>query len=96
MTVEYIRYRLSAEQQPAFLDAIRAANIMLAASPDCLRYELTQCQEDATRFIWRIEWTSVERHLQGFRKSAEFGAFFQLVKPFYAGIEEMQHYAVVE
>lgn len=95
MTVEYIRYRLSAEQQPAFLEAIRAANGILAASPDCLRYELTHCAEDPTRFIWRIEWTSVERHLQGFRKSAEFGAFFQLVKPFYAGIEEMQHYAVV-
>jgi hypothetical protein len=37
----------------------------------------------------------VERHLQGFRKSADFGAFFQLVKPFYASIEEMNHYAVV-
>lgn len=51
MTVEYIRYRLSAEQQPAFLEAIHAANEILAASPDCLRYELTQCQEDPTRFV---------------------------------------------
>jgi quinol monooxygenase YgiN len=96
MTVEYIRYRISAEQQPAFLEALRAANQLLAASPDCLRYELAHCEEDPARFVWRIEWVSVERHLQGFRKSAEFGAFFQLVKPFYEGIEEMQHYAVVE
>lgn len=95
MTVEYIRYRISAEQQPAFLEAIRRANELLAAAPDCLRYELAHCEEDAELFIWRIEWTSVERHLQGFRKSAEFGAFFQLVKPFYASIQEMNHYAVV-
>ncbi|WBO85023.1 antibiotic biosynthesis monooxygenase family protein [Hymenobacter yonginensis] len=95
MTVEYIRYRIAAEQQPAFLEAIRQANHMLAAAPDCLRYQLAHCEEDVELFIWRIEWTSVERHLQGFRKSADFGAFFQLVKPFYASIEEMNHYAVV-
>ena len=96
MTVEYIRYRIAAEQQPAFLEAIRSAHELLAAAPDCLSYQLAHCEEDAELFIWRIEWTSVERHLQGFRKSAEFGAFFQLVKPFYTSIQEMNHYAVVE
>ena len=96
MTVEYIRYRITAEQQPAFLEAIRSANQLLASSPDCLTYQLAHCEEDPTLFIWRIEWTSVERHLNGFRKSAEFGSFFQLVKPFYTSIQEMNHYAVVE
>lgn len=96
MTVEYIRYRITAEQQPAFLEAIRGANQLLAAAPDCLRYELAHCEEDAELFVWRIEWTSVERHLNGFRKSSEFGAFFQLVKPFYQSIQEMQHYTVVD
>lgn len=94
MTVEYIRYRITAEQQPAFIEAIRQANQLLAAAPDCLRYELAHCEEDAELFIWRIEWISTERHLQGFRKSPEFGAFFQLVKPFYTSIQEMQHYMV--
>ncbi|RSK48333.1 putative quinol monooxygenase [Hymenobacter rigui] len=96
MTVEYIRYRIAADQQPAFIEAIRYTNKLLAAAPDCLRYQLAHCEEDAELFIWRIEWTSVERHLQGFRKSAEFGVFFQLVKPFYASIQEMNHYMVVE
>ena len=96
MIVEYIRYRISAEQQPAFLEAIRAANALLAAAPDCLRYELAHCEEDGELFIWRLEWTSTERHLNGFRKSPAFGAFFQLVKPFYQSIQEMHHYAVVE
>ncbi|SNC67490.1 Quinol monooxygenase YgiN [Hymenobacter gelipurpurascens] len=96
MTIEYIRYRIAEEQQPAFLEAIRSAHQLLAAPPDCLNYELTHCEEDPTLFIWRIEWTSVERHLNGFRKSPEFGAFFQLVKPFYTSIQEMNHYAVLE
>ncbi|HEX8429420.1 antibiotic biosynthesis monooxygenase family protein [Hymenobacter sp.] len=95
MTIEFIRYRITAELQPTFVEAIRKANQLLAAVPDCLNYQLNHCEEDAELFIWRIEWTSVERHLNGFRKSAEFGAFFQLVKPFYSGIQEMNHYAVV-
>lgn len=96
MIVEYIRYRIAEEQQPAFIEAIRSANQILAAAPDCLDYQLTHCEEDPTLFIWRIEWVSVGRHLNGFRKSPEFGAFFQLVKPFYSDIQEMNHYAVVE
>ncbi|HEX8349611.1 MAG TPA: antibiotic biosynthesis monooxygenase family protein [Hymenobacter sp.] len=96
MTVEYIRYRITAEQQSAFVQAIGSANQLLAAAPDCLGYQLAHCEEDPTLFIWRIEWTSVERHLNGFRKSAEFGAFFQLVKPFYSGIQEMNHYSILE
>jgi len=96
MTVEYIRYRIAAAQQPAFLEAIRRAHELLATAPDCLRYELAHCEEDQELFVWRIEWTSVEQHLNGFRKSAAFGAFFQLVKPFYTSIQEMNHYAVVE
>lgn len=96
MTVEYIRYRIAAGQQPAFLEAIRLANQLLATAPDCLSYQLAHCEEDTELFIWRIEWTSVEQHLNGFRKSPEFGAFFQLVKPFYTSIQEMNHYAVVE
>ena len=96
MTIEYIRYRIAAEQQPAFIEAIRNANQLLANAPDCLGYQLSHCEEDTELFIWRIEWTSVERHLNGFRKSPEFGAFFQLVKPFYTSIQEMNHYAVVK
>ncbi|MCB2377609.1 antibiotic biosynthesis monooxygenase [Hymenobacter sp. BT635] len=96
MTVEYIRYRIAAEQQPVFVQAIGSANELLAQAPDCLNYQLSHCEEDPELFIWRIEWTSVERHLNGFRKSPAFGAFFQLVKPFYQSIQEMNHYAVVE
>ncbi len=78
------------------MEAIRQANQLLATAPDCLNYQLAHCEEDPTLFIWRIEWASVEQHLNGFRKSPEFEAFFQLVKPFYQSIQEMNHYAVVK
>jgi quinol monooxygenase YgiN len=95
MTVEYIRYKISEGQQQQFIQAIENACKILADYPDCLNYQLNHCEEDKANFIWRIEWTSVDRHLNGFRKSKEFAQFFQLVKPFFNDIQEMNHYEII-
>ncbi len=94
MIVEYIRYKINPEMKAAFQNALEDACRILAESPECLRYELDQNSEDGTLFVWRIEWTSAEAHMEGFRKSAAFARFFALVKPFYQDIQEMQHYDV--
>jgi quinol monooxygenase YgiN len=94
MVIEYIRYQVPAAQHTEFLDAYRSAQRELGASPYCLRYEISQGIEEPDHFIVRIEWTSVEEHEKGFRTSAEFAPFFAKVKPFFANIREMKHYAV--
>lgn len=43
----------------------------------------------------RIEWDSVEGHLQGFRRSEQFRVFLGHVHPFVEQIEEMQHYEML-
>ena len=50
--------------------------------------------EDPDAFVLRIEWTSAEDHLQGFRRSAEFGSFLPEIRPYIDEIEEMRHYGV--
>lgn len=91
MIVEYIRYEIS-DPEP-FLLGYQAARSALDASPHCLSYELSRCTEEPTSFTLRIEWDSAEGHLQGFRKSPEFGAFLGAVRPFIENIQEMRHYA---
>ena len=92
MIVEYIRYDIPSEQQPAFLAAWRAATEELAASVECLAYELARCTEQPTLHVVRIEWTSLEGHLQGFRKSPSFAQFVTKLQPFFPQILEMRHY----
>jgi quinol monooxygenase YgiN len=92
MTVEYIRYKVNPELKRSFVDAYASAARQLEDSPFCLAYELTECEEEDGQFILRIEWTSTEHHLNGFRNSAGFPEFFQHVKPFYNNIQEMRHY----
>ena len=92
MTTELIRYRVESGQEDAFLQAYREAGALLERSPDCLGYEILRGDEEPQHFVVVIRWLSVERHIEGFRKSADFPAFFAAVKPFFASIEEMKHY----
>lgn len=92
MIVEYIRYETKDERDLS--RAYEAARGSLDASSHCLAYELSRCMEDPTSFILRIEWDSAEGHMQGFRKSPEFGSFLAAVRPFIADIREMRHYEV--
>ncbi len=94
MTTELIRYHVESGQEEAFSQAYSEAATFLERSPECLSYEILRGEEEAQRFVVIIRWKSVERHLEGFRKSADFPAFFAAVKPFFAAIEEMKHYNV--
>jgi quinol monooxygenase YgiN len=96
MIIEYIRYTIPAEQEQAFLSAYRAAATELRGSEHCLDYEISRCIEEPASFVVRIRWDSLDGHLQGFRKEASFPSFFAKVKPFYACIQEMRHYALTD
>lgn len=94
MIVEYIRYDLDPSRAPALVEAYEAASKSLQQSPHCLGYELARCSEAPGSFVLRIEWDSLEGHLQGFRTSPHFRSFFTAVQPFVKDIAEMRHYEV--
>ena len=96
MIIEYIRYRIPAEKQHIFEAAYGQAREALSSSPHCLSYELSRCVEDPASYILRIEWDSLEGHLQGFRQSADFRTFFQAVRPYVNDITEMRHYELTD
>lgn len=97
VVIEYIRYKpKNTEQAHALVQAYRAAGQYLNGSPHCNRYELSCCVEDPLSYILRIEWDSMEGHLDKFRKSPEFAGFLSLVRPFIEVMEEMRHYQYVE
>jgi len=92
MVIEYVRYKIPAEQADQFVSAYATAAGALHQSSHCLGFELSRCTEEPTSFILRIEWDSIEGHMEGFRKSPEFRTFFASVRPFVGNLEEMRHY----
>jgi quinol monooxygenase YgiN len=92
MIVEYIRYKIPMSSSAAFEKDYAQAAKSLDATTHCLAYELSSCVEDRESYVLRIEWDSVEGHLQGFRASESFKSFFAAIKPYLDRIEEMRHY----
>lgn len=93
MTVEYIRYTLTTHSPESFLAAYTEAVKHLAAAPECLGYDLSQCDEDPRSFILRIHWVSAEAHMQKFRQGAHFPPFLAAIREFIPEISEMRHYS---
>lgn len=95
-STEIIRYTIPADKQADFEQAYAEAGMYLKQSAHCLNYQVLHGEEEPDHYILIINWTSKEDHLNGFRKSDEFRAFFNLVKPFYNNIEEMKHYNLTD
>jgi quinol monooxygenase YgiN len=92
MIVEYIRYTIALADVEKFEQDYALAGKSLDASSHCGSYELSRCVEEPGSYILRIEWDSIEGHMQGFRSSPEFRNFFAAIKPYVAQIQEMRHY----
>jgi quinol monooxygenase YgiN len=92
MIIEYIRYEVPEDRRDAFERAYAEAEGSLRASSHCVGWELSRCVEEPSSYILRIEWDSIEGHLQGFRRSAEFRTFFASIRPYVNDIQEMRHY----
>ncbi|ABS65420.1 NADP oxidoreductase coenzyme F420-dependent [Xanthobacter versatilis] len=91
--IEYIRYALTVHDGAALTSAYVLAAPHLQAAPECLGYDLTQCDEDPTSFILRIQWVSAQAHMEGFRRGPHFPPFLAAIRDFIPEIAEMRHYA---
>lgn len=93
MTIEYIRYVLTNHAPDSLVAAYTEAGKHLGAAPECLGYDLTQCDEEPNSFILRIHWASAEAHMEGFRRGPNFPPFFAAIRDFVQEIAEMRHYS---
>jgi len=96
MMIEYIRYLLNVHTPDLLIAAYEEAGTHLAAAPECLGYDLSQCTEDANSFILRIHWVSADAHMAGFRRGSHFPPFLAAISPFIPEIAEMRHYRPTE
>ena len=95
MCIEYIRFAVPLNQHSEFTRAIADATGTMTSYPDCMDSEITQSMEERNNFIWRILWSTAEAHLEGFKKSEIFPAFYKIMEPFIPFIREMNHYQLI-
>ena len=79
----------------AFEASFREAQAIIAASPGYQRHELRRCVEAADRYLLLVWWDSLASHTEGFRKSAGYQRWRELLHHYYDPFPQVEHYVPV-
>ena len=76
----------------AFETAFAEAQQIISAMPGYLSHELLNCLENPYRYLLLVRWETLEAHTEGFRKSAEYQQWRELLHHFYDPFRTVEHY----
>ena len=76
----------------AFRQALGEALPLIRRQPGCLGAEVRPCLEDAHQFILLATWARPEDHEPGFRQSADYRRWRELLHRFYDPFPVVKHF----
>jgi heme-degrading monooxygenase HmoA len=79
-------------REAEFEAAFSKAQLIIIAMHGYLSHQLQRCVEDSSRYLLLVNWQRLEDHTVGFRESAEYLQWRQLLHHFYEPFPEVQHY----
>ena len=82
-------------QESEFEVAFASAKAIIASNPGFSSLQLLRCIETPNRYLLLVEWETLEDHTEGFRKSAGYQEWKQLLHHFYDPFPTVEHYALI-
>ena len=95
MILESAHLDVKAGQEDAFEAAFNAAKGIISSMPGFMALELQRCIETRSRYLLLVRWMSLEHHTIGFRTSAQYEEWKQLLHHFYDPFPTVEHYEKV-
>ncbi len=83
-------------QNEAFESAFSKAQVYISCQKGYISHELQHCLEQPNRYILLVNWESLEDHTIGFRQSAEYQEWKQLLHYFYDPFPEVWHFTKIK
>lgn len=78
-----------------FEAAFAEAKAIISAMPGFIDLRLSRSMETPNEYLLLVHWASVEAHSVGFRGSAEYGRWRELLHRFYEPFPTVEHFAEV-
>jgi heme-degrading monooxygenase HmoA len=82
-------------QEASFQTDFARAQKIIISMPGYVNHQLQRCLEKTSRYILLVNWQRLEDHTQGFRGSAEYQQWKDLLHHYYDPFPEVEHYAPV-
>ena len=92
MILEAAFLSIKSGESKAFETAFREAQSIIASMPGYASHELQRCIEQEDRYLLLVRWESVAAHEEGFRKSAAYARWRELLHHFYDPFTAVLHY----
>jgi heme-degrading monooxygenase HmoA len=92
MILEIATLQIRPGQTEAFEAAFRQAQTLIAASPGYIGHELQRGIEQADHYVLLVRWQTLADHEVGFRQSAPYQQWKQLLHHFYDPFPTVLHY----
>ncbi len=93
MVLERALITVSPGQAAAFEQAFATARAQLEGSPGFRGGTLSRGIESRSTYLLLVEWETLEDHTEGFRGSADYERWRELLHHFYDPFPVVQHYA---
>ena len=82
-------------QEKEFELAFSKAQSIISSMPGYISHQLQRCIEDESRYIFLVNWQTLESHTKCFLGSAQYQECKSLLHHFYSPFPEVQHYQLV-
>ena len=83
-----VKAELLDDFEPAFAQAEK----IISSMPGYMSHELKKCVEHDSRYILLVNWQTLEAHTEGFRGSAQYQQWRELLHHFYEPFPVVEHY----
>lgn len=95
MVLEHAVLDVKPGTEAEFEEAFGHARSIIAGMPGCISHALHRCHERPGRYLLLVNWESLEDHTVGFRASADYRRWRDLLHHFYDPFPVVEHYSIV-
>ncbi len=95
MIVEQAILYIKPGQSAAFEETFEKAQSIISSMKGYIRHDVLKCIEEENKYLLLVEWETLEDHEIGFRKSAAYQEWRNLLHHFYDPFPVVQHYTSI-
>ncbi|MBB5638881.1 heme-degrading monooxygenase HmoA [Pedobacter cryoconitis] len=92
MILEQAILNVLPDQTAQFELAFEQAQQIISRMPGYIDHELQRCIENREQYLLLVKWETLEDHTVGFRTSAEYLKWKELLHHFYNPFPKVEHY----
>ena len=96
MITEHAILSVVAGQEPAFEEAFAQARPIISSTPGFRSLTLSRSLERPNEYLLLVAWDTLEDHTVGFRGSAGYERWAELLHRFYGPFPVVEHFAEVQ